>query len=217
MVTGEMSSGNLRRERAPTQPHDPSAVLCHVQDFQTTGVEALRREDLRKVLATLPKISKTVRSMWPMPSIPAAPSRLTIAGSSAASTNWPCSANASTKAHRRHLRTQRRPADDKSAITSVHGLAASANPSWRLPTPCLCRTLSRRRFLVPCDGRADLRLAMLALDEIFRDQISDEQRKTLDLHFAPSATAYRNACANWVAFSSCSTTSPTRVAQSGAD
>ncbi len=40
------------------------------------------------------------------------------------------------------------------------------------------------RFLVPCDGKTSLRDAALSLGDLFRDQISDEERETAETYFA---------------------------------
>lgn len=39
------------------------------------------------------------------------------------------------------------------------------------------------RFLLPCEGLGDIRLAFLQLDSVFPDGATNEQRKSLDLHF----------------------------------
>jgi tetratricopeptide (TPR) repeat protein len=159
--------------------------LTQVRPFYRDGLEALRREDLRKVLVSLAKDlsdrSEHVRA--------AADSRSTIppynrrfVGRLEELTllreRLHQGRTGVISGHKGDLQ------EDKSIIASVHGLGGIGKTELAFTyAHAFAGLYPGGRFLVPCDGRSDLRQAMLALDEIFRAEISDEQRKTLDLHF----------------------------------
>jgi tetratricopeptide (TPR) repeat protein len=185
-VTGEMSQRQLT-QGAHIDPNrtTPMPFFATVQDFQTTGVEALRREDLRKVLATLAKDLKDRAQHVG----DAAKSRSTIPPY-----NRRFVGRLDELALLRERLHQGRTGvisghkgdlpEDKSTITSVHGLGGIGKTELAFTyAHAFAGLYPGGRFLVPCDGHSDIRLALLALDETFRDQISDEQRKSLDLHF----------------------------------
>ncbi|HQZ67005.1 MAG TPA: toll/interleukin-1 receptor domain-containing protein, partial [Planctomycetaceae bacterium] len=168
-VTGEMS---LRQ-------------LTMAQSFYSQGLDSLRREDLRKVLAMLAKdlddraqhVADAAKSRSTIP-----PYNRRFVGRLDELTllrdRLHQGRTGVISGHKGDLPT------DKIAITSVHGLGGIGKTELAFTyAHAFAGLYPGGRFLVPCDGRSDLRLAMLALDEIFRDQISDEQRKTLDLHF----------------------------------
>ena len=168
-VTGEMS---LRQ-------------LTMAQPFYSEGLDALRREDLRKVLATLAKdlddraqhVADAANSRSTIP-----PYNRRFVGRLEELTllreRLHQGRTGVISGHKGELQ------DDKSVIASVHGLGGIGKTELAFTyAHAFAGLYPGGRFLVPCDGRSDLRLAMLALDEIFRAEISDEQRKTLDLHF----------------------------------
>ena len=70
-------------------------------------------------------------------------------------------------------------------VASVHGLGGIGKTELAFTySHAFAGLYPGGRFLIPAEGRNDLRFALLHLDAIFQDQISDEQRKSLDLHFA---------------------------------
>jgi len=52
------------------------------------------------------------------------------------------------------------------------------------------------RFLIPCEGQSSLRQAVLRLGDRFRDQISDEQRMTVESYFAAIAVCLQQRVAS---------------------
>jgi tetratricopeptide (TPR) repeat protein len=159
--------------------------LTMVQPFYTEGLEALRRADLRKVLSTLARdLDERARHV-----ADAANSRSTIPPYNRRFVGrldeltllrerLHQGRTGVIAGHRGDL------PEDKSVVASVHGLGGIGKTELAFTyAHAFAGLYPGGRFLVPCDGRADLRQAMLALDEIFRAEISDEQRKILDLHF----------------------------------
>lgn len=159
--------------------------FTQVRPFYNAGLEALRYEDLRKVLASLAKNlsdrAEHVRA--------AADSRSTIP---------PYNRRFVGRLEELTLLRERlhqgrtgvisgHQGDlpgDGNIIASVHGLGGIGKTELAFTyAHAFAGLYPGGRFLIPCDGRSDLRSAMLALDEVFHPSISDEQRKTLHLHF----------------------------------
>ncbi len=159
--------------------------LTAVQDFYTGGIEALRREDLRKVLAELAKNLATRSEHVDA----AARSRSTIP-----LYNRRFVGRLDELLLLRERLHQGRTGvisghkgdlpEDKSVVASVQGLGGIGKTELAFTyAHAFAGLYPGGRFYVPCEGRADIRLTLLALDEIFGDQVSDEQRKRLETHF----------------------------------
>ena len=75
--------------------------------------------------------------------------------------------------------------DDRAGVISgVHGLGGIGKTELAFTyAHAFAAAYPGGRFLVPCEGKTHLREALLHLDEIFRAQISDEERKTPERHF----------------------------------
>ena len=185
-VTAEMSQRQLTQgERSETNRANPTPFFANVQDFQTTGLDVLRRAHLKKVLTELAKdlddraqhVADAAKSRSTIP-----PYNRRFVGRLKELTllreRLHQGRTGVISGHKGDL------PEDKSVIASVHGLGGIGKTELAFTyAHAFAGLYPGGRFLVPCDGRSDLRQAMLALDEIFRAEISDEQRKTLDLHF----------------------------------
>jgi len=147
-------------------------VADFVQPLSRQGIAALRREDLRRVLARLAEEieqrSAQVRRAGESPStVPPYNKRFTGRLDEL-------------------LELRERLLDDRAGvICGVHGLGGIGKTELAFTyAHAFAGVYPGGRFLVPCEGKSSLRDAALVLGDLFRDRISDQQRKTPDAHFA---------------------------------
>ena len=173
-VTGEMS---LRQ-------------LTMVQPFYTQGLDALRREDLRKVLTTLAEdiedraqhVADAAKSQSTIP-----PYNRRFVGRLAEL----------VKLRERLFqgRTGVISGHKEGALAglaSVHGLGGIGKTELAFTyAHAFAGLYPGGRFLIQCERVTDMRLAMLQLDSLFPGAVTDEQRKSLDLHFGALREALR--------------------------
>jgi len=173
-VTGEMS---LRQ-------------LTQVRPFYKEGVEALRREDLRKVLVTLAKdlddrsqhVADAAKSQSTIP-----PYNRRFVGR----------LQELVKLRERLFqgRTGVISGHNEGALAglaSVHGLGGIGKTELAFTyAHAFAGLYPGGRFLLQCERLTDMRLVVLQLDSVFPGAASDEQRKSLDLHFGALREALR--------------------------
>jgi len=173
-VTGEMS---LRQ-------------LTMAQSFYTQGLDALRREDLRKVLATLAKdledraqhVADAAKSQSTIP-----PYNRRFVGR----------LEELIKLRERLFQGRTgvisgHKEGSLAEIASVHGLGGIGKTELAFTyAHAFAGLYPGGRFLIQCERLTDLRLAVLQLDSLFPDAATDEQRKSLDLHFGAVREALR--------------------------
>jgi len=176
----------LAREAVTVGAQVSQRQLTQVRPFYDAGLVALRHQDLLKVLAGLAKnlstrsdhVEAAARSRNTIP-----PYNRRFVGRleelELLRNRLHQGRTGVISGHKGNL------PEDKSAMASVQGLGGIGKTELAFTyAHAFAGLYPGGRFLVPCDGRSDLREAILrSLDAIFRDQISDEQRKDLDLHF----------------------------------
>ena len=151
-----------------------------VHQFYDEGLEALRREDLRKILENLAhdldeRARRVVEAEASPNTVPAYNRRFT--------------------GRLAELTRLRELLDDDRAgvVTGVHGLGGVGKTELAFTYAHAYASLyPGGRYLLPCEGRSSLREAALALDAEFRDQIANDERQTLDTHFAAIQRCLRN-------------------------
>jgi tetratricopeptide (TPR) repeat protein len=75
--------------------------------------------------------------------------------------------------------------DHAGVISGMHGLSGIGKTELAFTfAHAFAAEYSGGRFLIPCEGQSSLRHAVLRLGDRFRDQISDEQRMTIESYFA---------------------------------
>ena len=145
-----------------------------VQPFYREGLSALRRTGLKSVLQRLARdVDERVEYC-----------RL-AAGS--ANTIPPYNRRFAGRLEELHRLRERLIDDRAGVIAGIHGLGGVGKSELAYAyAHAFAGVYPGGRFCVPCDGRTDLREAVLQLGEFedFREQISDEQRLTPDSHFA---------------------------------
>lgn len=143
--------------------------LTSVMQFYDAGLTSLRHEDLRQVLRKLAtdlsarseQVTTAARSSSTIP-----PYNRRFVG-------------------RLSELSQLREHMHRGRVVGIHGLGGIGKTELALTyAHAFAGLYPGGRFLVPCEGQRDLRQAALALDEVFHDQIIDEQRKTLATHFS---------------------------------
>ena len=151
--------------------------LNDVQPFYHRGVEALREADLRRVLealaADLDGRAEQVRK--------AAESESTVP---------PYNRNFSGRIEELLDLRQRLKDDRAGVITSIQGLGGIGKSELAFTyAHGFASAYPGGRFLVPCEGRASLREAVLCLGDFhaFREKIGDEDRQTVESYFAAVA------------------------------
>ncbi len=143
-----------------------------VQPFQQQGIDALRRDDLRLVLERLAR-DLDERS-----------ERVRLAADSL-STVPPYNKKFSGRLNELLDLRQRLKDDRAGVICGVHGLGGIGKTELAFTyAHAFASGYPGGRFLIPCDGKSSLRDAALPLGDLFRDQISDEERKTAEMYFA---------------------------------
>lgn len=150
-----------------------------VQPFYMQGTDALRRDDLRRVLAELAKDldgrAELVRQ--------AELSRSTVP---------PYNKRFSGRLDEL-LELRERLKDDRAGVVcGVQGLGGVGKTELAFTyAHAFASAYPGGRFLVPCEGKKMLCEAALCLGDLFRDQIGDEERKTPDGYFAAIAACLR--------------------------
>jgi tetratricopeptide (TPR) repeat protein len=161
-----------------------------VQPFYTEGLDALRREDLRKVLVTLAKniddraqhVADAAKSLSTIP-----PYNRRFVGR----------LEELVKLRERLFqgRTGVISGHKEGALAglaSVHGLGGIGKTELAFTyAHAFAGLYPGGRFLIQCERLTDMRLAVLQLDSLFPGAATDEQRKSLDLHFGALREALR--------------------------
>jgi tetratricopeptide (TPR) repeat protein len=159
-----------RRQLSHDQP------FCDVQSFYDAGVEALRREDLRRVLQELARDLEQH-------------SELCARAAASLSTVPPYNRRFTGRleellALREHLLKD----DRTGVITGVHGLGGMGKTELAFAyAHAYASAYSGGRFLLRCEGQTSLRDAVLRQSDfaaLFREQISDEERKQPEVYAA---------------------------------
>jgi tetratricopeptide (TPR) repeat protein len=164
--------------------------LTQVRLFYSEGIQALQREDLRRTLAGLSRDLEDRASLVAS----AAMSRSTI----------PPYNRRFVGRHDELLTLRERlflgrtgvisgPVDEnQTGIASVHGLGGIGKTELAFTYAHAFAALYHGgRYLIQCEGISDIRLACLQLDPLFPDATTDEQRKSLELHFSAIREALR--------------------------
>jgi len=150
-----------------------------VQPFYDRGLVALRRDDLRRLLTDLTRDFD----------VPAKPARL-----AAASPNTVPPYNKRFSGRLDELLELRTRLTDAQAgvICGVHGLGGIGKSELTYTyAHAFANAYPGGRLLVPCEGQSDLRQALLPLGDVFRTEISDDDRKTVATYFAAVAACLR--------------------------
>ena len=162
------------------QIRDRRQIVCDfVQPFFNQGIDALRREDLRRVLSELAREldqrSERVRQ--------AAESQTTVP---------PYNKRFSGRLDELLQLREKLKDDQAGVICGVHGLGGVGKTELAFTyAHAFASIYPGGRFLVPCEGKTSLRDAALVLGDLFRDQISEEQRMTPETYFAAIAACLR--------------------------
>ncbi len=143
-----------------------------VQPFYRTGLEALRQDDLRCVLAALAR------------DLDERATQVHLAAES--ESDVPAYNRRFSGRLDELLDLRERLKDDRAGvITGVHGLGGIGKTELAFTyAHAFAGAYPGGRFLVHCEGKTSLRDAALILGNRFRDRISDEERKSPDRHFA---------------------------------
>ena len=146
--------------------------LSAVQPFYQAGVNAMRQDDLRRVLKdlaiNLDKQAEQIRR--------AATSETTVP---------PYNRNFTGRLDELLNLRERLKNNRAGVISGLHGLGGVGKTELAFTfAHAFAGAYPGGRFLVPCEGKSSLREAALVLGDLFREQISDEQRMTVDTYFA---------------------------------
>jgi len=168
--------------------------LTMVQPFYSQGLDALRREDLRKILATLATdLEDRARHV-----ADAAKSQSTIPPYNR---RFVGRLEELVKLRERLFqgRTGVISGHKEGALpglASVHGLGGIGKTELAFTyAHAFAGLYPGGRFLIQCEHLTDMRLALLQLDSLFPGAATDEQRKSLDLHFGALREALRQRLA----------------------
>ena len=159
--------------RVVRQMRDRRQIVSQfVEPFRNQGIDALRQEDLRRVLAELARDldqrAERVRQ--------AAESRSTVP---------PYNKRFSGRLDELLQLREKLKDDQAGVICGVHGLGGIGKTELAFTyAHAFAGIYPGGRFLVPCEGKTRLRDAALALGDQFRDQINDEERMAPDAYFA---------------------------------
>lgn len=150
-----------------------------VQPLQQLGVDALQRDDLRRVLERLAR------------DLDERTKRVRLAADSP-NTVPPYNKKFSGRLNEL-LDLRKRLKDDRAGvICGVHGLGGIGKTELAFTyAHAFASEYPGGRFLIPCDGKTSLRDAALHLGDLFRKQISDEERKTAETYFAAITACLR--------------------------
>jgi tetratricopeptide (TPR) repeat protein len=146
-----------------------------VQPFYRQGVDAFRREDLHRVLADLAKDLDE---------------RVDLARRAALSRSTVPPYNKRFSGRLEELLDLReRLKDDRAGVVcGVHGLGGVGKTELAFTyAHAFASDYPGGRFLVPCEGKESMRAAALCLGDLFREQITEEERETPDGYFAAIA------------------------------
>ncbi len=150
-----------------------------VLPFQQQGIDALRRDDLRCVLERLAR------------DLDECSERVRLAADSL-STVPPYNKKFSGRLNELLDLRQRLKDDRAGVICGVHGLGGIGKTELAFTyAHAFASGYPGGRFLIPCDGKSCLRDAALHLGDLFRDQISDEERKTAESYFVAIKSSLR--------------------------
>src|SRR5882724_1076834 len=153
--------------------------LRYVTHFFREGLSALRREDLRCVLQRLAR------------DLEGGIEHLRRAAASE-STLPPYNKRFSGRIEELLALRERLKDDWAGVISGVHGLGGIGKTELALTyAHAFAGAYPGGRFLVPCEGKTDLRDAVLYLGDLFRDRIRDEDRKTGASYFAAITVSLR--------------------------
>ncbi len=142
-----------------------------VQPFYSDGIEALCLEDLRLILE---KLAHDLDAR----------AELVRLGAASHTTVPPYNKRFSGRLDELMALREQLKDDRAGVISGVHGLGGIGKTELAFTyAHAFAAAYPGGRFLVPCEGKSRLSEALLHLDEIFRNQISDEERKTPDRHF----------------------------------
>ena len=145
--------------------------------FADEGLDALRREDLHRVLSTLAQDLDHH-------------AQLVTAAASSETTVPPYNKKFSGRLDEL-LELRKRLKDDQAGVVcGVHGLGGIGKTELAFTyAHAFASAYPGGRFLIPCEGRESLRQAVLCLGDFheIRPHISDEERKTPETYFAAVA------------------------------
>lgn len=146
--------------------------LKDVRQFYNSGVEAIRSDDLRRVLADLARdldgqAEAVRRAAQSVSTVPAYNKKF-------------------SGRLEELLDLRRRLADDRAGvICGVHGMGGIGKTELAFTyAHAFAGTYPGGRFLVACEGKSSLRDAIIEQLDLSRDGVTDEERKAPDAHFA---------------------------------
>jgi tetratricopeptide (TPR) repeat protein len=143
-----------------------------VQPLAEVGIQALLRDDLRRVLSRLARDLDERAGLVRK----AAESKSTVP---------PYNKKFSGRLDELLALRDRLKDDRAGVVCGVHGLGGIGKTELAFTyAHAFASAYPGGRFLIPCEGKASLRDAALALGDLFRDQITDQQRMTPDSYFA---------------------------------
>jgi len=150
-----------------------------VQPFFRQGIDALREADLRRVLAGLARELDERAEQVRL----AAKSETTVP---------PYNKRFCGRLDELLELRERLQDDQAGVICGVHGLGGIGKSELAFTyAHAFASIYPGGRFLVPCEGKASLRDAALVLGDLFRDQISDEERMTPESYFGAISACLR--------------------------
>jgi tetratricopeptide (TPR) repeat protein len=150
-----------------------------VQPFYQEGLAALRRDDLRRLLTDLAR------------DVDERAEQVRLAAESP-NTVPPYNKRFSGRLDELlELRTWLKD-DQTGVICGVHGLGGIGKSELAFTyAHAFASAYPGGRFLVPCEGKSDLRETLLTLGNLFGDQIIEDDRKTVETYFAAIAACLR--------------------------
>jgi hypothetical protein len=156
-----------------------------VQPFADAGIATLRREDLRRVLAGLAQDLDQRAGLVRQ-----------AAASERVGTVPPYNKKFSGRLDELNILRNRLKDDCAGVIAGVHGLGGIGKTELAFTyAHAFASAYPGSCFLISCEGKATLRDALLTQSDflaIFRDQISDEERKQPETYFAALTACLRD-------------------------